>query len=207
MSQTTLAKYEQARNALATCQRVDEAKDIRDQAEALRVYARQRDDQEMEIWVAEIKLRATRRIGEISRDLGKAKQGTAKNGKRGGTNELPPGGVSKNDALKSAGLSTQTASICERIASIPEKDFETVIAEKKAERKPITASDVEKIAARKAWPRKPRASGTTKKKSGDRAAYAWDLFNRLFAELSSEWVAEADKKMMRSLFRQFANTI
>lgn len=108
-----LLKYDEARSALAHCVRVDEAKSIRDKAEALRVYARQRDDHELETWVAEIKIRANRRLGELTAALPKAKAGTSKNGKRGGTNELPTGGKFKAEVLAEAGVSTAAAHRCE----------------------------------------------------------------------------------------------
>lgn len=81
--------------------RCDDAKDIRDKAAALEAYARQRNDVELERWVAEIKLRAMLRIGEISRELDVSK---------GGANPaatLPAGGKSKAAVLKSAGNGTR----------------------------------------------------------------------------------------------------
>jgi hypothetical protein len=128
-----LVKYEQARAALARCVRVDEAKSIRDKAEALRAYGRQAADHELETWAAEIKLRAQRRIGDLSAAL------QTKPGPGRGKKTIPSGG--KVFTLKSAGISTQTASRCEAIASIPEKDFEAFIGEKKAKREPVSAKD------------------------------------------------------------------
>ena len=68
---------------------------------ALKVYARQRNDVDMERWVAEIKLRADVRIGEISRGLETAQ----------GANQhlLNTGKKRKSEALKAlkaAGIST-----------------------------------------------------------------------------------------------------
>ena len=49
------------------------------------------------------------KLGELSRELGKAKPGTSKGGKRGGTNELPHAGKIKAEALAKAGISKSTA--------------------------------------------------------------------------------------------------
>lgn len=49
--------YEQARAAIERCSRIDEAKDIVDKSAALKAYARQRHDPEMEAWVAEVRQR------------------------------------------------------------------------------------------------------------------------------------------------------
>ena len=86
---TALVKYEAARWALAEAKSVDEVKDIRDKAEAMRLYAKQANDIELETAAAEIKLRAQRRLGEISRTLEKVK--TIGGGKVG----MPSGGKPK----------------------------------------------------------------------------------------------------------------
>jgi 16S rRNA G966 N2-methylase RsmD len=156
-----LVKYQEARAALARCRRVDEAKSIRDKMEALRVYGRQAHDYEMETWAAEIKVRAIRRIGEISVKLPKAKAGTVKAGKRGGTFELPPGGMSKAETLRAAGLSPQAAHRCEQIFAIPAEEFEAVLEAKKAKRKPVSAKELLGKAGKRA---------KTKKYEKDRAA-------------------------------------
>jgi hypothetical protein len=45
----------------------DEAKDIRDKAEAMRAYARQAKNKDLEVDAAEIRIRAERRLGELIR--------------------------------------------------------------------------------------------------------------------------------------------
>ena len=146
-----LIKYEEARNALKLCATVDEAKNILDKVEALRAYAKQQDDTEMEVWLAEVKLRARRRVGEISASLEKIapkESGGMKKGIRTGAN------TSKKETLKQAGVSKDVAYRCEKIAEIPEEEFEEVISEAKEKKKPVTYSDVEKAAAKKAQKKK-----------------------------------------------------
>jgi hypothetical protein len=66
-------------------------------------------------------------MGELSSELEKAKTVGTK-----GEVRLPPSGSRKSDTLKEAGISTQAASRCERIAAIPEDEFEEIIEEHKA---------------------------------------------------------------------------
>lgn len=130
---TNLIKYDQARLALAECRNVDEVKDIRDKSEAMRLYAKQANDTELEQWAAEIKLRAQRAIGEISAALEKQK---------GGFGILPPGGKYKTEALAEAGISTSTAHRYEQLAAIPEPAVEAYIARSKEAGKPVSAKAV-----------------------------------------------------------------
>jgi hypothetical protein len=108
---TQLVRYEAARQALAECVRVDEAKDIRDKAAALKAYARQRDDKELEVWVSEIYERACIRIGQISRELE-----TAEHGGAGGGSKVSAGALSKAETLAEAGISKRTAYKYEELA-------------------------------------------------------------------------------------------
>ena len=80
---------------------------------------------------AEIKLRAPRRIGEISKTLEKAH----KTG-RGSKVRIPSGGKSKSYTLKAAGISTSTANRCEKISDIPAETFDSFIAGKRDKNQP-----------------------------------------------------------------------
>ena len=62
---TALIRYDAARRAIASAYRVDEAKNIRDKAEGVRVYAKQARDLEMQNMAAEIRIRAGRRAGQL----------------------------------------------------------------------------------------------------------------------------------------------
>ena len=55
-----LVRYDAARHALAEARSVDEMKDIKDRAEAIRAYGVQVNDTDMVSWASEIKLRAMR---------------------------------------------------------------------------------------------------------------------------------------------------
>lgn len=130
---SNLVKYDQARNALAACRNVDEIKDISDKSEAMRLYAKQANDPEMEQWAAEIKLRAQRAIGEIS--LGMEKQ-------QGSNGKLPSGGKFKTEALADAGISTSSANRYEQLAKITDAKVEELIAKSKEAGKPISVKAV-----------------------------------------------------------------
>lgn len=146
---TQLVKYEEARRALAEARSVDEAKDILDKAEALRHYARQREDVELERWVSEIKARAYVRIGEISRELEKAKPGP--------TGKIVPSAEKKlkSDALHAAGISTSTAHRAEQLAAHTDL-VESYIAEKAVQGKPVKITDVLAAVAKHAKQERPR---------------------------------------------------
>jgi hypothetical protein len=130
---SALIKYDQARQALAACRNVDDIKDIRDKSEAMRLYAKQANDTELEQWAAEIKLRAQRAIGEISRTLEK---------QQGNAGKLPTGGKFKTEALADAGISTSTANRYEQLAAIPDAAVEAFIAKSKDTGKPVSAKAV-----------------------------------------------------------------
>lgn len=151
MSMVALVRYEEARSALAHCSRVDEAKAIRDKAEALRAYGQQAKDHELETWAAEIKLRAIRKVGELSRELEKG-HGPGR-GKKNSSN----GKSFKGKALHAAGLTPQAAHRCEQIAAIPEEEFEAYIEAKKEAAKPAHSTELLKVVPKKVKREEKRA--------------------------------------------------
>ena len=66
---TALVKYEAARRALPEVRTIDEVKEWRNKAEAMRAYARQAGDHEFAFWAGEIKLRAERKAGELLKKM------------------------------------------------------------------------------------------------------------------------------------------
>lgn len=143
---TQLVRYDQARRALQAASSVDEAKDIKDKAAALKAYALQRKDADMHRWLAEIELRARRRIGELTAELERAANQHARRN----------GATSKREALREAGISKDEAHRCERIASVPANTFERVLAEKHDAGESVTADDVVRYAVKRTKQEKPR---------------------------------------------------
>lgn len=129
-----LVKFNQAYQALMIAKNIDEVKQIRDQAEALRLYLKQQGESlEMQNACAEIKLRAERRAGEILREMPKNEgggNGSNQYEKRAtGNTMLPVADVTPT--LSDIGLTKMQSSRFQSIASIPELSFEQAIAETK----------------------------------------------------------------------------
>ena len=82
------------------------------------------DDAESQTRFAEIRLRACIRIGEISRDLEKAGHGGA-----GGGTKIPSTGISKEQQLAQAGISTSTAHRYEELAGGKEEQAQSIALE------------------------------------------------------------------------------
>jgi hypothetical protein len=125
-----LIKYNAAKRALAEAVRIDDVKDIRDKAVAMRMYAMQAKDRGLIDQATEIRLRAERRAGELLRDMEKNK-GTRGDGrpKIGGRGERPP----KDQAPKLSDLdiNKSQSSKWQKLAEMPEGDFEQLVAHAK----------------------------------------------------------------------------
>jgi hypothetical protein len=110
-----LVLYDQMCAAIAQCAAVDEAAGIKDKAAQLEAYARVRDNSEAERQFAEIRLRASIRIGELSRDLETAQGLRANDGTK-----------SKEQILDDAGLAKRTAYNYEQLTGGREKQAQKV---------------------------------------------------------------------------------
>jgi len=124
-----LVLIDKARMALAEANTLDAVTEIRDQAAAVAQYVKRRDGaEEAAKYAREIRLRAERRIGELTREMPKEKAGRPKNESNRGPISKGPSKSRKADALKDVGLSKQEASRCESIAAIPDEVFEEAVS-------------------------------------------------------------------------------
>jgi len=124
-----LQYFDTAKRALAQARNIDEVKDIRNRAEALREYARQqRDSLEMQNYCAEIKLRAERKAGEMLSEQ------TKWGGDRKSESRL------QEETLNDLGINKIQSHRWQAIATIPEDDFEQYINNKKANAQEVTSN-------------------------------------------------------------------
>jgi hypothetical protein len=154
---TKLVRYEEARRALAAAHRVDEVNDIRDKAEAMAAYARQAKDTELIQYATEIKVRAERRCGELTRVIEKTP------GRRTSSHDAKK---SKEETLEGMGLTVQETHRYEQLAAMPEEHFETAIKTAQANVGEVTtaymlrvAEELRRTVYRKGRPA-PRERGT-----------------------------------------------
>jgi len=131
----TLLHFNRARRELELATTIDEVKQIRDKAEAMRAYARQAQySLEMQNKCAEIKLRAERRLGEMLQDAGIAE--------RRGNNLLRGRTMQPRDeapSLEELGVSKSQSSRCQFIARLSNEQFEEKIQEIKESGKELTS--------------------------------------------------------------------
>jgi len=123
MMNQQMVKYDAARTALAECRSVDEVKGWADKAAALQAYGRMAKDKTLETDAAEIRIRAERRLGEMLAEQ-KASGGFAKPG--------PNNSVVDDDripTLAEVGISKDLSSRAQKLAAVPEAQFEAEVGE------------------------------------------------------------------------------
>lgn len=128
---TQLVKYEAACRAIAECKSVDEVKSWADKAAAMQAYGRMAQDKTLEVDAAEIRIRAERRLGEMLAAT-KAEGGLnpAANLKQGPVVVSNDHGK-KVPTLAQVGISKDLSSRAQKLAAVPEAEFEAALAEKR----------------------------------------------------------------------------
>ena len=128
-----LALYDTACKALAEAKAVDEVQSIRAEAEAVRAYAKQAKNRQMELDAAEIRIRAERRLGELMKAqaeiVGKATGaegiGTSAGYDLTRTQDAPP-------TLAEAGIDKNLAHRARTYAAVPKEQFEQLLSKSDA---------------------------------------------------------------------------
>jgi hypothetical protein len=127
-----LLRVEEARNMLALCKTVDEARDIRDKAAAIAAYMRtQKAGTEAQNDAAEIKLRAERRLGQLL-----AEQEKHKGGRPSKTDDT----MSSVPTLREQGIEPKQSERWQAVASVPEEDFEAHLSTVRRNNERITTA-------------------------------------------------------------------
>jgi hypothetical protein len=116
------AVYENAKNALATCEKVDECKEWADKAAALRSYAKQAEDTTLMNHAQRIQARAIRRAGELIEQIE-----PSKGGRPSETTVAAHSSLTRRQVAEDAGLSEFQQYTAQRVARVPEQDFEAQV--------------------------------------------------------------------------------
>jgi phage N-6-adenine-methyltransferase len=145
-AEPALARYDAACRAIAAAKSVDEVKELHNQSEAMRAYAKQAKNKQLEIDASEIRFRAERRIGELMA----AQKGSA--GLNAGGRPSEKTG-SKTDpvyaapTLAEAGIDKHLADRARKYAAVPEMEFESILADRRerieTENKRVTVNLIE----------------------------------------------------------------
>jgi len=126
---SALANYDAACSALAAAVAVDEVKDIRAKAEAVRAYAKQAKNRQMEVDAAEIRIRAERRLGELMSAQGETVGKAAGQLRRG--LESNPREPTAPPTLAEAGIDKNLAHRARSYAAVPSEKFEELLSRKR----------------------------------------------------------------------------
>lgn len=138
-----LVKLSAARRAVAEAKSVNELKNIRNQAEAIR-YAAIQAGMNVEIIndAAEMKLYAERRAGGMLAELEKRDGGHASKARSQPATELPP-------TLEELGITKDESSNWQAIASLAQEVYDDAIEKLKAANKRLTTAGMVKLAKKK----------------------------------------------------------
>ena len=139
-----LVMLDTAKASLASLNRVDAVKDLRDKAQAIQAYMKQSGDSlELQNSAAEVKIRAERRIGELLAEMPK---NTGAQGVGPSPEALRLQSATAMPTLADMGIEKTLAHRCQKAATIPEPVFETYIQSTKEQKDELTSAGVQKIA-------------------------------------------------------------
>lgn len=131
---TQLIKYEAACRALAECKSVDEVTAWANKAAAMQAYGRMAKDKTLESDAAEIRIRAERRLGEMLLSQ-KADGGLNKGQLKQGPVVVADDHGKSAPKLADAGISKDLSSRAQKLAAVPESQFEAELSAKREREK------------------------------------------------------------------------
>lgn len=178
-----LAYTNRARRALDKARTIDEVKDVRDKAEALRLYVKQAGyGLEMQNTCAEIKLRAERKVGGLLKKT--AKTGERDAGKGGDRRSQSQPATVKLDSI---GITRSQSSRWQQEAELPEATFEKHIVDTKAGGGELTSASVMRLARDERRDKDRRAEGARDSPTGtvddlDRLVSDGHRFGTIYAD-------------------------
>lgn len=121
-----LVRYDAACKALAAARTIDEIKHVRNGAEALRAYAKQAKNKQLEMDATEIRIRAERRVGELMASQ-RQSVGLAKGGQPYQATGSKTDPVESVPTLAEAGVDKHLADRARKLAAMPDRKFEQVV--------------------------------------------------------------------------------
>jgi hypothetical protein len=127
----SLVRYDAACQALAEANSVDEVKAIHDKAEAIRAYARQAKNRQLEADAAEIRIRSEWRLGQLlieqKKTVGLNKGGRPERGTVTETgSDMEPVDV---PTLAEIGIDKKLSMRAQKLAKVEKPEFEEMVAE------------------------------------------------------------------------------
>jgi len=144
-SEPGLIRYDAACRALSAAKSVDEVKEIHNQSEAMRAYAKQAKNKQLEIDASEIRFRAERRIGELM--AAQRQAGMMSGGGRPSETGLKTNPVIAAPSLAEAGIDKNLADRARKYAAVPAQEFEDILADRRerieTENKRVTVNLIE----------------------------------------------------------------
>jgi len=167
-----LAKLDEAKVALIEATDLTKIRKVRDQAEALRCYAKaQKGCLDLQNDCAELKLIAERRAGEVLRDM-KEKDKLDKGGRPPKNRSHDATSFNEKTTLKDIGISKSDAQRWQDEASVPDEKFKEYVKEARVGDKEITQKGLLNLAKGQKEGKKDKAAKETvkeapKAKAGD----------------------------------------
>ena len=135
-----LIKLDAAKQSLMQASSITEVLDIRDKAEAVRVYAKASSQSlALQNKAAEIKLRAERRAGQLLKEMEKKPPGPEPKDRSHHATDLPP-------SLSDIGITKSQSSRWQKESEVSEEKFEQFVAECNDQEKEVTQSGLLSLA-------------------------------------------------------------